>query len=64
MHGCLMFASHFFTGLSFVVVVLDSFFYLGDKKKVVGGHTRQVVVSNSNNCKGICLGRLSTGQLR
>ena len=39
------------------------FFHFGDKK-VVAGCVRQVVVLYSNNCMGICLGRLSAGRLR
>ena len=55
-HCCLMFVSHF-------VVVLDTFFSLRETKKVVPGRIRQVVVLYSNDCMGICLGRLSIGHL-
>ena len=58
-----IFVSCFFSGLSCVVVVLDRFFFLGTKKVVADG-IRQVVVLHSNNCMGICSGRLSTGRLR
>ena len=60
-----MFVSHFFAGTSFLVVVLDRlFFHLGDKKKVVAGHVKQVVVLYSNGCTGIHWGGLSIGCLR
>ena len=52
-----MFVSHF-------VVVLDRFFHYERQKKVVPGHVRQEVVLYSNDCMGICLGRLSIGHLR
>ena len=35
------------------------FFSFGRQKKVVSGCVRQVVVLYSNDCMGICLGRLS-----
>ena len=40
------------------------FFFIWETKKVVAGRVRQVVVLYSNDCMGICLGRLSTGRLR
>ena len=40
------------------------FYHLGDKKKMVAGRVRQVVVLYSSNCIGICLGGLSIGRLR
>ena len=45
------------------MVVLDSFFYLGDKK-VVTGCVSQVFVLYSNGCVGICLDGLSIGRHR
>ena len=64
MHSCLMFVSHFFAGLSLVVVVLGRFFSFGRQKKVVASRARQVVVLHSNNCMRICLGGLKTGRHR
>ena len=64
MHCCLMYVFHFFIGYSFIVLVLDSFFFIWETKKVVAGHIRQVVILYSTDCKGICLGRLSIGCLR
>ena len=64
MHCRHMFFSHFFTGWSFAMVVLDSFFFIWETKKVVAGCDRQVVILYNNNCMGICLGRLSIGCLR
>ena len=59
-----MFDSHFSAGLSFAVV-LDRFLFIsGDKKKVIAGRVRQVVVLYSNNCMGICLGGLSISRCR
>ena len=55
--------SHFFAGPRFVVVFLDSFLHLGDKK-VVAGCIRLVVVLNSNKCMGIWLGNFSIGHVR
>ena len=55
-----MFVSHFFAGLSFVVV-LDRFFFIWETKKVVVGHVRQVFVLYSNNCMEICLGGFRIG---
>ena len=47
------------------MAVLDSFFFLlGNKKKVVAGHVKQVVVLYSNNCTGIRLSGLSITLLR
>ena len=40
------------------------FFTFGRQKKVVAGRIRQVVFLYSNDCMGICLGRLSVGRLR
>ena len=59
-----MFASHFFAGLSFLMVVLDRLFSFGRQKKVVSGHVKQVVILYSNNCVEIRLGGLSIGRLR
>ena len=59
-----MFASHFFAGESFLVVVLDKFFSFGRQKKVVSGRFKQVVVLYSNDCTGIRLGGLRIGRLR
>ena len=59
-----MFASHFFAGLSLVMVVLDRLFLFGRQKKVVSGHVKQVVILYSNNCVEIRLGGLSIGCLR
>ena len=39
-------------------------FFIWKTKKVVTGRVRQVVVLHSNDCTGICLGRLSIGRLR
>ena len=47
--------------ISFVVVVLDRFFFFFIWDSVVAGQIRQVVVLYSNNWIGICLGRLSIG---
>ena len=59
-----MFASHFFAGQSFLVVVLDRLFFIWETKKVVAGRVKQVVVLYSNDCTGICWGGLSIGRLR
>ena len=56
-----MLVFHFFAVWSFVVVVLDRFFFIWETKKVVAGRVRQVVVLYSNDCIEICLGRLSSG---
>ena len=42
----------------------QAFFNLGDKKKVVAGCGRHVVVLYSNDCMGICLGERSIVCLR
>ena len=39
-------------------------FFIWETKKVVAGHVRQVVIKDSNDCMGICLGGLSIGHLR
>ena len=39
-------------------------FFIWETKKVVAGCVRQMVILYSNNCMGICLGRLSIGHLR
>ena len=54
MHCCIMF--NFFAGQSFVMVVLDRFFFIWEAKKVVADRVRLVVVLYSNYCMGICLG--------
>ena len=54
----LMFASHFFAGESFLVVVLDKFFSFGRQKKW------SLVALYSNDCTGIRLGGLRIGRLR
>ena len=59
-----MFASHFFAGQSFLVVVLDRLFFIWETKKVVAGHVKRMIVLYSNGCTGICLGGLSIGRLR
>ena len=59
-----MFASDFFAGQSFLVVVLDRLFFIWETKKVVAGHVKQLIVLHSNDCMGICLGGLSIGRLR
>ena len=59
-----MFASHFFAGQSFLVVVLDRLFFIWETKKVVAGRVKQVVVLYSNDCTGIRWGGLSIGRLR
>ena len=64
MSCCLLCVFHFFTGQSFVVLFLGSFFSFGETKKVVGGHVKQVVILYSSDCIGICLDRLSVGRLR
>ena len=58
-----MFVFHFFTGLSFVVV-LDKFLFISGVKKSGPGRVRQVVVLYINNCIGICLSELCIGHLR
>ena len=63
MHCCLMFVSHFFAEQSFLLVVLDRFFCLVDKK-MVAGCVGQVVVLYSHDCMGICLGGLNIGRLK
>ena len=45
------------------MVVLDGLFHLRGKK-VTTGCIRQVFILYSNNCMGICLGRLNIGHLR
>ena len=47
-----------------MVVVLDSFFFIWETRKVVDGRVRQVVVLYSNNIMGIRLVGLTTGRLR
>ena len=61
-YNFLCIASHFFGGKSFAVVVLDSFFNLGDKE-AVAGRIRQVVVLYNNDCMEIGSGGLSIGRL-
>ena len=46
------------------MVVLDSFFFILETKKVITGPVRQVVILYSNDCMGIGLGRLSIGHHR
>ena len=43
---------------------LDMTDSLRDKKKVVTGYVRQVVILYSKDCMGICLGGFSTDHLR
>ena len=59
-----MFASDFFAGQSFLVVVLDRLFFIWETKKVVAGRVKQVVVLYSNDCMEIRWGGLSIGRLR
>ena len=58
-----MFALHFCARESFLVVVLNRLFSFGRQKKVIAGRIKQVVVLYSNDCTGICLGRLGIGRL-
>ena len=41
------------------MVVLCSFFFIWETKKLVAGPVRQVVVLYSNDCMGICKGGFS-----
>ena len=59
-----MFASHFFAGQSFLVVVLDRLFFIWETKKVVAGRVKLVVVLYSDDCTGTRLGGVSIGLLR
>ena len=56
-----MFVSHVVAG--FAVVILYSFFFIWQTKKVVDVRVRQVVVFCSNDFLGISLGGLSIGRL-
>ena len=47
-----MFVSHFFAGESFIVVVIDRFFFIWETQKAVAGRIRQVVVLYSNDLLG------------
>ena len=39
-------------------------FFIWETKKLVTGHVRQVVILYSNDCTGLCLGRLGICCLR
>ena len=51
----------FLRWVKFLVVVLDRLFFIWETNKVVTGSTGGRL---SNNCMGICLGRLSIRHLR
>ena len=61
MHWFLMLISHFFTGKSVVVVVLDRFFFIWKTTQTIAG--RVMVVLSRNNCMGICCSTLRIDRL-
>ena len=58
-----MLVSHFFADKDFSGCFRQVFF-IWETKKVVAGRVRHVDVLHSNNCMGICMGRLRIGRLR